>query len=150
MAILVLDGFFLTIPPFFIFFVAPTILSACVGLGLLSTPALTESIPNSLGSPPFANLTIDSPASPGLAGLFFTFPFFVNFTPVVEAPASPGLAGLFFTFPSLKALKKRLDIDQIKFEKESRKIGFDIIPISTDQDFVEPLLSLFKAREKRN
>ena len=51
---------------------------------------------------------------------------------------------------SLKALKKRLEIDQIKFEKESRKIGFDIIPISTDQDFVEPLLSLFKAREKRN
>ena len=51
---------------------------------------------------------------------------------------------------SLKALKKRLDIDQIKFEKESRKIGFDIIPISTDQDFVEPLLSLFKAREKSN
>ena len=51
---------------------------------------------------------------------------------------------------ALKALKKRLDIDQIKFEKESRKIGFDIIPISTDQDFVEPLLSLFKAREKRN
>ena len=51
---------------------------------------------------------------------------------------------------SLKVLKKRLEIDQIKFEKESRKIGFDIIPISTDQDFVEPLLSLFKAREKRN
>ena len=51
---------------------------------------------------------------------------------------------------ALNALKKRLDIDQIKFEKESRKIGFDIIPISTDQDFVEPLLSLFKAREKRN
>jgi len=51
---------------------------------------------------------------------------------------------------SLKALKKRLEIDQIKFEKEARKIGFDIIPISTDQDFVEPLLSLFKAREKRN
>ena len=51
---------------------------------------------------------------------------------------------------SLKALKKRLEINQIKFEKESRKIGFDIIPISTDQDFVEPLLSLFKAREKRN
>ena len=51
---------------------------------------------------------------------------------------------------SLKALKKRLEIDQIKFEKESRKIGFDIIPISTDQDFVEPLMSLFKAREKRN
>ena len=51
---------------------------------------------------------------------------------------------------SLKALKNRLDIDQIKFEKESRKIGFDIIPISTDQDFVEPLLSLFKSREKRN
>ena len=51
---------------------------------------------------------------------------------------------------SLKALKKQLDINQIKFEKKSRKIGFDIIPISTDQDFVEPLLSLFKAREKRN
>ena len=51
---------------------------------------------------------------------------------------------------ALKALKKQLDIDQTKFEKESRKIGFDIIPISTDQDFVEPLLSLFKTREKRN
>jgi uncharacterized protein (DUF58 family) len=36
-----------------------------------------------------------------------------------------------------------------KFAKECDRIGFDIIPISTDKDFVEPLMNYFKKREKR-
>jgi uncharacterized protein (DUF58 family) len=36
-----------------------------------------------------------------------------------------------------------------KFVKECDRIGFDLIPISTDKDFVEPLMNYFKKREKR-
>jgi hypothetical protein len=36
-----------------------------------------------------------------------------------------------------------------KFKRESQKIGFDMIPIMTNLDYVEPLLSFFKMREKR-
>ena len=51
---------------------------------------------------------------------------------------------------ALKELRNQLATTQTKFEKESRSIGFDLISISTNEDFVEPLLSLFKMREKRN
>ena len=51
---------------------------------------------------------------------------------------------------ALKELRNQLTTTQTKFEKESRSIGFDLISISTNEDFVEPLLSLFKMREKRN
>tara|TARA_Y100000590_G_C15646564_1_gene987104 strand:+ start:143 stop:1018 length:876 start_codon:yes stop_codon:yes gene_type:complete len=46
-------------------------------------------------------------------------------------------------------LEKRIDNDMEKFKRESRKIGFDMIPIMTNLDYVEPLLSFFKMREKR-
>ena len=46
-------------------------------------------------------------------------------------------------------LAKRIDNDMEKFKRESRKIGFDMIPIMTNLDYVEPLLSFFKMREKR-
>jgi uncharacterized protein (DUF58 family) len=36
-----------------------------------------------------------------------------------------------------------------KLLKNSKKIGLDIISISTDEDYVDPLLSFFKKREKR-
>ena len=36
-----------------------------------------------------------------------------------------------------------------KFAKECDRIGFDVIPISTEKDFVEPLMNYFKKREKR-
>ena len=36
-----------------------------------------------------------------------------------------------------------------KFAKECNRIGFDVIPISTEKDFVEPLMNYFKKREKR-
>ncbi len=35
------------------------------------------------------------------------------------------------------------------FIRECDKIGFDLIPLSTDKDFVEPLMTYFKKREKR-
>jgi uncharacterized protein (DUF58 family) len=46
-------------------------------------------------------------------------------------------------------LAKSIDNDMEKFKRESRKIGFDMIPIMTNLDYVEPLLSFFKMREKR-
>ena len=46
-------------------------------------------------------------------------------------------------------LAKRIDNDMEKFKRESRKIGFDMITIMTNLDYVEPLLSFFKMREKR-
>ena len=40
--------------------------------------------------------------------------------------------------------------DQSKaLHKQARKIGLDLIPIQTDVDFVEPLMSFFRLREKR-
>ena len=36
-----------------------------------------------------------------------------------------------------------------KFAKECDRIGFDVIPISTEKDFVDPLMNYFKTREKR-
>lgn len=47
-------------------------------------------------------------------------------------------------------LKKEIQIQQEKFQKDTRKIGLDMIPISTNEDFVEPLMSFFKKREKRH
>ena len=46
-------------------------------------------------------------------------------------------------------LKKEIQVRQEIFQKDTRKIGFDLIPISTNQDFVEPLMSFFRMREKR-
>ncbi|MBT3180425.1 MAG: DUF58 domain-containing protein [Candidatus Marinimicrobia bacterium] len=47
-------------------------------------------------------------------------------------------------------LKKDIQTKQEKFLKDTRKIRFDIISIATNQDFVEPLMSFFKMREKRS
>ena len=42
------------------------------------------------------------------------------------------------------------NIDKIKYlEKSSKKIGLDLISISTAEDYVEPLLNLFKKRGKK-
>ena len=46
-------------------------------------------------------------------------------------------------------LKKELVSQHSKFKKDARKIGFDLIPIATNQDFVDPLMSFFRMREKR-
>tara|TARA_X000000950_G_scaffold24415_1_gene26143 strand:+ start:1824 stop:2702 length:879 start_codon:yes stop_codon:yes gene_type:complete len=49
----------------------------------------------------------------------------------------------------MKQLKKEVSIKQLNFEKKMRKFGIDLVSISTDEDFVDPLLSFFKSREKR-
>ena len=42
------------------------------------------------------------------------------------------------------------NIDKIKYlEKSSKKIGLDLISISIAEDYVEPLLNLFKKRGKK-
>ena len=49
----------------------------------------------------------------------------------------------------LQQLKKEVSIKQLNFEKKLRKFGIDLVAISTDEDFVDPLLSFFKSREKK-
>ena len=46
-------------------------------------------------------------------------------------------------------LRKEIQTRQEKFKKDAQKIGFDMIPIATNQDYVEPLMSFFRMREKR-
>ena len=46
-------------------------------------------------------------------------------------------------------LKKEILLEQSNFIKMTKRIGLDLIPISTDEDYVDPLLSFFKNREKR-
>jgi uncharacterized protein (DUF58 family) len=46
-------------------------------------------------------------------------------------------------------LRKEIQTRQEKFKKDARKIGFDMIPIATNQDYVEPLMSFFRMRGKR-
>ena len=50
----------------------------------------------------------------------------------------------------MKQLKEEISIKQLNFKKKMRKFGIDLVSISTDKDFVDPLLSFFKSREKRN
>ena len=44
-----------------------------------------------------------------------------------------------------RTMKERLG----KLKKESERIKFDLITVSTTEDYVEPLMSFFKQREKR-
>ena len=50
---------------------------------------------------------------------------------------------------SMKQLRKEIGIKQSNFRKEMKKSGIDLISISTDEDFVDPLMSFFKSRENR-
>ena len=46
-------------------------------------------------------------------------------------------------------LKNQINSDFDTFNKQAKKIGFDIISVSTNGDFVDPLISLFRKRDKR-
>ena len=50
---------------------------------------------------------------------------------------------------AMKELQDDIRLKQSKFSKNAKVIGFDLIPVSTDEDFVDPLMSFFKKREKR-
>ncbi|MEL1223342.1 MAG: DUF58 domain-containing protein [Candidatus Neomarinimicrobiota bacterium] len=49
----------------------------------------------------------------------------------------------------MEKLKTRINSDFDAFNKQAKKIGFDIISVSTNGDFVDPLISLFRKRDKR-
>jgi len=49
----------------------------------------------------------------------------------------------------MEKLKNQINSDFDTFNKQAKKIGFDIISVSTNGDFVDPLISLFRKRDKR-
>ena len=49
----------------------------------------------------------------------------------------------------MEKLKSQINSDFDTFNKQAKKIGFDIISVSTNEDFVDPLISLFRKRDKR-
>ena len=49
----------------------------------------------------------------------------------------------------MEKLKTQINSDFDAFNKQAKKIGFDIISVSTNRDFVDPLISLFRKRDKR-
>lgn len=49
----------------------------------------------------------------------------------------------------MEKLKSQINSDFATFNKQAKKIGFDIISVSTNGDFVDPLISLFRKRDKR-
>ena len=50
---------------------------------------------------------------------------------------------------NMDLLKKENLLKQKNLIKKAKKIGFDLIHISTGEDFIEPIMSLFRMREKR-
>ena len=49
----------------------------------------------------------------------------------------------------MEKLESKIQSDFDALQNKAKKIGFDLISVSTDQDFVEPLISLFRKRDKR-
>ena len=49
----------------------------------------------------------------------------------------------------MEKLKNKINSEFDAFNKQAKKIGFDIISVSTNGDFVDPLISLFRRRDKR-
>ena len=69
----------------------------------------------------------------------------------VEDPESGDAFWIDTSSSSLRdRLKNDIALENNKFKKEALKNRLDLISLSTDQDFVEPLMSFFKMREKRN
>ena len=50
---------------------------------------------------------------------------------------------------TMNSLRKKIAEKQLTFQKEMKKSGVDLVRISTDEDFVDPLMSFFRLREKR-
>ena len=48
-----------------------------------------------------------------------------------------------------KEYRDMIEQKDIEFQNECRKMNFDLIPISTEEDYVEPLMSYFRSRERR-
>ena len=69
----------------------------------------------------------------------------------VEDPESGDAFWIDTSSSSLRnRLKNDIALENNKFKKEALKNRLDLISLSTNQDYVEPLMSFFKMREKRN
>ncbi|MBF90056.1 MAG: DUF58 domain-containing protein [Candidatus Marinimicrobia bacterium] len=53
------------------------------------------------------------------------------------------------SYKARKAYAKFIKEQENKFSKECKRLKFDLIPISTNTDYVEPMISYFKTRERR-
>ena len=49
----------------------------------------------------------------------------------------------------MNSLNQKIEESNRNIIKKAQKIGLDLISISTEKDFIEPLISLFRLREKR-
>ena len=49
----------------------------------------------------------------------------------------------------MERLRQKNVSNQNKLELKAKKTGLDLITISIERDFIEPILSFFKMREKR-
>ena len=49
----------------------------------------------------------------------------------------------------MEKLESKIQSDFDAVQNKAKKIGFDMISVATNQDFVEPLISLFRKRDKR-
>ena len=49
----------------------------------------------------------------------------------------------------IEKLKHQIESKFDQFKKKAKKIGFDLISVPTNGDFVEPLITLFRKREKK-
>ncbi len=49
----------------------------------------------------------------------------------------------------MKELKNEMKETEINLKRKVKKIGFDLISLSTGEDFVEPLIKFFRSRERR-
>ena len=56
---------------------------------------------------------------------------------------------MFMAIFRMKELQKKIIGQMDDLNRKALSMGFDMISIATDQDFVDPLMRFFKRREKR-
>ena len=89
-----------------------------------------------------------------LIGIKIYDPYEINFPDIgmikVEDPETGSMFWIDTSFePDLKQMNNSNIKSLVDLEKESAKIGLDIISISTTEDYVDPLMKFFKRRGKK-
>ena len=89
-----------------------------------------------------------------LIGIKIYDPYEINFPDIgmikVEDPETGSMFWIDTSFePDLKQMNNNNIKSLVDLEKQSAKIGLDIISISTTEDYVDPLMKFFKRRGKK-
>ena len=89
-----------------------------------------------------------------LIGIKIYDPYEINFPDIgMIKVEDPETGSMFWIDTSFEPDLKQMNNNNIKFlvdlEKQSAKIGLDIISISTTEDYVDPLMKFFKRRGKK-